>query len=162
MDTPPQTPPPLSPMAPPRPAAAPACSEDESHLRALAIAHYVCGGLTALCALFFLLYVGIGLCMALSPESFKNQGQGEPPPAFLGWFFVFFGGAFLLVGEALALCLILSGRWLVKGRRYWFSFVVACCACMVMPFGTVLGIFTIIVLSRDSVKRRYGLLRPTL
>lgn len=161
MDTPPLTPPPIqTPVAPP--AAVSAGSEDESHLRALAIAHYVCGGLTALCALFFLIYVGLGLFMALAPESFKNPGQAEPPPAFLGWFFVLFGGAFLFMGEALALCLILSGRWLSKGRRYWFSFVVACCACMVMPFGTVLGIFTIIVLSRDSVKRRYGLLRPTL
>ena len=96
------------------------------------------------------------------PSLSKVPRAGEPPPAFLGWFFVFFGGVFLLMGEALALCLFLSGRWLSKGRRYWFSFVVACIACTIMPFGTVLGVFTIIVLSRDSVKRRYGLLRPTL
>ena len=161
MDT---TPPPLSSVPPPvGPRARLADgADDESHLRALAIAHYVCAGLTALCALFALIYVGMGLFMALAPESFDNGRAGEPPPAFLGWFFVFFGGVFLLMGEALALCLFLSGRWLSKGRRYWFSFVVACIACTIMPFGTVLGVFTIFVLSRDSVKRRYGLLRPTL
>jgi len=35
--------------------------------------------------------------------------------------------------------------------------VLACIACAFMPFGTVLGIFTIIVLSRESVKEIYGL-----
>ena len=159
------TPPPLLPPVPTPvvPSARPVDgADDESHLRALAIAHYVCAGLTALCALFALIYVGMCLFMALSPESFDNGSAGDPPPAFLGWFFVLFGGVFLLMGEALALCIFLSGRWLSKGRRYWFSFVVACIACTIMPFGTVLGVFTIIVLSRDSVKRRYGLLRPTL
>jgi hypothetical protein len=29
-------------------------------------------------------------------------------------------------------------------------------ACLFMPFGTLLGVFTIIVLQRDSVRRLYG------
>jgi hypothetical protein len=29
-------------------------------------------------------------------------------------------------------------------------------ACVFMPFGTVLGVFTIIVLMRDSVRRLFG------
>jgi len=34
--------------------------------------------------------------------------------------------------------------------------VTASLLCMMVPFGTVLGVFTLIVLSRDSVRRLYG------
>jgi len=33
---------------------------------------------------------------------------------------------------------------------------VAGAACLMMPFGTVLGVFTIIVLMRESVKEMFG------
>jgi hypothetical protein len=36
-----------------------------------------------------------------------------------------------------------------------FVFVVACCECLFMPFGTILGVFTIILLSRESVKSAF-------
>jgi len=37
-----------------------------------------------------------------------------------------------------------------------FCFVVACIECLFMPFGTVLGAFTIIVLMRPSVKNLFA------
>jgi hypothetical protein len=41
----------------------------------------------------------------------------------------------------------------------WFfiAFVVACIECIFVPFGTILGIFTIIVLSRESVKTLFSI-----
>ena len=36
-----------------------------------------------------------------------------------------------------------------------FCFVIACLACMQMPLGTILGVFTIIVLARPSVKEMF-------
>jgi hypothetical protein len=36
-----------------------------------------------------------------------------------------------------------------------FSLVIAGVQCMFAPFGTALGVFTIIVLTRDSVRRQY-------
>lgn len=53
------------------------------------------------------------------------------------------------------MCTFISGRCLARRRNRLFSFVMAAFLCMFMPFGTVLGIFTIIVLSRESVKRLY-------
>jgi hypothetical protein len=49
-----------------------------------------------------------------------------------------------------------QGRYLRLRRKRMFSFVMACILCMFMPFGTVLGIITIVMLSRDSVRRLYG------
>jgi hypothetical protein len=34
-------------------------------------------------------------------------------------------------------------------------FVIACIECLFMPFGTILGVFTLIVLSRESVKKLF-------
>ncbi len=37
-----------------------------------------------------------------------------------------------------------------------FCLIVAGIECLLMPYGTVLGVFTIMVLMRESVKERFG------
>lgn len=130
--------------------------QDHEHLRLLSILHYVLGGLVAALSLFSLLHIGTGLFFIVAPEIVIESGE-TPPPPLMGWLFLLVGMAFLLGGLVMAGCLILSGRFLSQRRHYWFSFVVACLACVFnMPLGTLLGIFTLVVLSRDSVKRLYG------
>jgi hypothetical protein len=85
----------------------------------------------------------------------------DPMAGFMGWFFIAFSSAFILTGWAFALCLFLAGRYLSQRRRYTFCLVMAGLACMFMPFGTVLGVFTIIVLLRDSVKELFGVAGPS-
>jgi hypothetical protein len=53
------------------------------------------------------------------------------------------------------------GRNNVGSEEYTFCLVMAGVACMFMPFGTVLGVFTIIVLLRDSVKELFGVTEPS-
>ncbi len=84
----------------------------------------------------------------------KDPAGNGPPDAF-GWIFVAMGSAFFLLGQALSICIIVSGRYINQTKGYMFSFVTACIMCMFFPFGTALGVFTIIVLSRDSVRKRY-------
>ena len=62
---------------------------------------------------------------------------------------------FILAGWAFAVCLALAGRYLSRRRRYTYCLVMGGVACIFMPFGTVLGVFTIITLVRDSVKRLF-------
>ena len=52
---------------------------------------------------------------------------------------------------------IASGRFLIKKKRYRFSFAFACVQCLFFTFLTVLRVFAIITLSRDSVKTLYEL-----
>ncbi len=129
----------------------PLASDDEQHLRLLAIFHYVVGGLTALCGCFPLIHVTVGLFMIFAPESMSNGNAGAPP-AFVGWLFTCLGGAMFIGFMAFAVCIVLAGRFIAGRRRYWFVFVLACLQCGVFPFGTALGVFTVIVLSRPSVK----------
>ena len=73
------------------------------------------------------------------------------PPAESGWMFIIFGGLFCLLAWAFAGCLFLSGRWLAARRNWTFCFVVACLSCMNVPLGTILGVFTILVLQRPGM-----------
>jgi hypothetical protein len=58
----------------------------------------------------------------------------------------------LVIGSV---CNLLSGLWIRARRNRVFSLVVAGINCFQVPLGTALGIFTIIVLMRDSVRELY-------
>ena len=128
-------------------------ADNEQHLRLLATFHYVVAGFTALFALFPLIHFAVGWFMLHAPA----PKTGEAPPAFIGWLFMGFGASFFMLGESFAACVVAAGRFITQRRRYWFVFVMACFQCAFFPFGTVLGVFTIVVLSRPAVKQMFGL-----
>lgn len=129
-------------------------NKDEEHLKLLSIFHYIVGGLAGLFALFPVIHLVIGLVFILAPEAVESNGKA--PPAFLGWLFVIFAGMFIITGGVLAGFVITAGRFLVRRRHYLFCFVIAAIECAFIPFGTVLGVFTIIVLMRESVKELFS------
>lgn len=135
-------------------------SQDEEHLRLLAIFHYVVAAIGALFACFPLIHVALGTLMLVNPGVMSGGQSGSAPPAAVGFLFIAMGGMFVLFGWAAAICTFLSGRFLARRRRRTFSFVMAAVLCAFMPFGTVLGIFTIVVLSKESVQRLYQATLP--
>jgi hypothetical protein len=63
----------------------------------------------------------------------------------------------LIVGLwGLALATAVSGYFIQTRQRRIFSIVVAAINCVLFPFGTVLGVFTMVVLVRPSVVALYG------
>ena len=134
----------------------PDATDDAQHLNLLSTFHFVVAGLAALFALFPLIHVTIGWFLLHAPPS----KQGSPPPEFIGWLFMIFGGMLFIAGETMAALIVAAGISLRRRVRYGFVFVLACIQCMFFPFGTVLGVFTIIVLSRPSVKQMFGISPP--
>jgi len=128
--------------------------QDEEHLKLLSIFHYVVGGMAALFALFPIIHLVFGLFILLAPESFDNKG--EPAPAFIGWLFVLFPAVFIVIGWTFAAFVFAAGRFLAQRKHYLFCMVMAGVECMFMPIGTVLGVFTIIVLMREPVKQLFN------
>ena len=55
-----------------------------------------------------------------------------------------------------ALSLFLAARYLAARRRHMFCVVVAAISCAFSPLGTVLGVFTLIVLYRPSVREQFS------
>lgn len=127
-------------------------NQDRDNLRLLSIFHYVVAGIAALFALFPLLHLVLGVAMVSGAF-----GQEEAEEArFIGLLFVLFSGVWILCGLTYASFVALAGRYLARHQKYTFCLVIACITCAFMPFGTVLGVFTIMVLNRESVKQLFG------
>lgn len=124
---------------------------DEEHLKLLAIGYWVWGGFMAVYALLLGAYFGvIGSLFVMIP-----QGAAEGPPAVMGWIFLCIGAIVLLVVGALAGLEIATGFWIQRRRHRVATLVVAALICPSIPFGTLLGVSTFVVMSRPSVKARY-------
>ena len=131
-------------------------SRDEEHLNLLAIFHYVVAAMTGCGACIPIVHVGLGLAMING----AFPASPQPPPPVFGWFFVVIGSAVILIGWAISVLLFVAGRRLKARRSRTFCMVAAAIACTMMPFGTVLGVFTLIALSRDSVRALFDARGP--
>jgi len=133
---------------------------DREHLRLLAIFYYVNAGLNALFSCFALIYVVLGAVFLASPGTF---GTGvDRPPAILGYIFTILGAVFLLLGLGFSACLALVGRFLSQRRHRLFCLVIAGIDCIFVPYGTVLGVFTFMVLMRPGMQALFGAAPPSL
>jgi hypothetical protein len=130
-------------------------SQDSEHLQLLAIFHYVVAGLAGLLSFFPLFYSVIGGFLLYAAQH-PGPNNHEPPPAFLGWIFIVVGALFFLAGVTMAICILIAGRCLSGRKGYSFALVMACIECLFIPFGTILGVFTIVVLSREPVKSLFS------
>lgn len=102
--------------------------------------------------LFPIIHLSMGIAMVSG--AIPSGPSGGPPPAF-GWLFIGVAGTIILFGETLALCTILAGRYLSTRQAWMFCIIVAAVNCLHMPLGTILGVFTIIVLVRPEVRQMF-------
>lgn len=131
---------------------------DAEHLRLLSIGHYITGALYIAFASFFIFHFVFMLFVGLNPEMFAGTGQTShgPPDGIIKIFAVVIG-MLILTGWTIGGLTIYAGRCIKRRSRRTFAIIMACLNVMFMPLGTVLGVFTLIVLSRESVKRLYGI-----
>ena len=127
---------------------------DDEHLRLLSIFYYVKGGISALFACIPIIHVVLGLVFIIAPQVFGHGN--DRPSAFVGFLFVILGGFLILLGWTFAILALITARCIARRKHYTFCFVVACVECLSVPFGTVLGVFTILVLNRQSVKELFA------
>jgi len=129
---------------------------DVDHLNMLSIFHFVVAGFALMGTCFVPVhYLFLKAAFSALPTTQTATGQTFSPASFLSifiYFYVGIGALFL----AVTVLNLLSGLWLRRQRHRAFSFVVAAIDCLQVPFGTVLGVFTIIVLARESVAALYA------
>jgi hypothetical protein len=131
-------------------------NQDIEHLRLLSIFHYIVAGLAALFSFFPLLYTTIGAIFIFAARHGTPKPGEELPPEFLGWIFAVLGLVLFVIGIVMAICILIAGRSLALRKRYSFTLVIACIECLFVPFGTILGVFTIVALSRESVRALFS------
>ena len=148
-----------------------ASAEDREHLSALSIGHYILAGVSLFSGIPALVWgvAGARLLDELGGEIAVAMGDisaqaGADP---------FGGGADAMLEDfgtllttaivaGLAVALIATIHLVlvavkIRQRRWWtFCYLTGWGECLMFPFGTILGIFTIIVLGRPSVKKLFG------
>jgi len=141
---------------------------DRDHLNVLAIFHFVVAALAIVGIAFLFLHY------TLMSSVFEHPGFWQPqhtagatplphpsevhPPQFPAHFFAIFKWFYVVAGVCLLLAFVgnlFSGFFLRARKHRVFSLVVAGLDCLQIPFGTVLGVFTIVVLARESVMELY-------
>lgn len=129
---------------------------DRDHLNLLSTFHYVFAGLGILGGgLLAAHYWFMNAMMTGRLGNMPTSGPQPPAEALMilrGMYVVF--GIMLVVGMALN---VLSAVFLRQRRHRLFSIAVAGLNCLQIPLGTTLGVFTIIVLMRESVREGYDL-----
>jgi len=131
-------------------------TKDEEYLNLLAIFHYIVAALGALFACFPILHLVIGLTLLFAPDSPGGPGGPGGIPKAFAVIFIVFPLVFILAGWTFAGLLAYAGMSLKQRTRHTFCLVMAALACMFFPFGTVLGVFTIIMLVKPEVKELFG------
>jgi hypothetical protein len=125
-------------------------NQDLEHLRLLSIFHCVAAAMAALVACIPFLHLFMGLALATGA-----LGDTDPEARPVGIVIMIIALGFIFIGWVLAALMVFAGRSLAQRKRYTFCLVMGGIECLFMPVGTVLGVFTIIVLVRDSVKELF-------
>ena len=131
---------------------------DSEHLRLLALFHYISGGLTILFSSFFLLHLTFMSFMMRNFDKFAPANAPPPdidPEQFMGVFIAVFG-VMIAMGILYGIAQIVSGRFIKQRRHRVFTIIVALPNVVFIPYGTILAIFTLMVLDRNSVKQMYS------
>ncbi|WP_144989319.1 hypothetical protein [Gimesia aquarii] len=124
-------------------------NRDERHLKLLSKIQIVYG-----IANLFVSYYFYEALFILVHEYRKMLEQSRPElevALLLG-----FGFVLLLIGIAILFCIILTGQSLAQHQNYTFCLIVAAAECFIFPIGTFIGIWTIWVLRRNSVKALFA------
>jgi hypothetical protein len=128
----------------------------DENLKLLSIFHYVVAGIIGLFACIPIIHIVLGILMVLKPDMMCGENCTEPPPAFVGWLFIGIGAMVMLGGYTLAIMVAVAGRFLTRRKHYTFCMAVAAAMCLFMPFGTVLGVFTLITITKADVKALFA------
>jgi hypothetical protein len=129
---------------------------DNEHLKLLSLGYMISAGFAAFFSCFGLLYLLMGVAMSVAfshvPASAKT---GEPPPAFIGWIFAGIGLVFFLIGTGVAIARFWAARCVKQRKSRTYCIVIAALGCLEFPYGTALGVLSLIVLGRESVARQF-------
>ena len=151
-------------------------------LRLLGIGHYIYGGMGLFMLPFFIPFFAVMMFMASIPEEQWNKApqpapapqvedaaieatpspsppKASPNQAPPKWFFViFFGmfGAIFLAIVTLSALTAYAGRCIQKRRRKTLIYIVAGLNCLFVPYGTLLGVCTILVLGSPEAQAEFA------
>jgi hypothetical protein len=133
--------------------------QDRKYLNILAGFHLVVAVIIALVSCFPIIHLAVGI--GLLRDFGSIPPDPEVPDSFDLTFrlvpilFITIATSLILGGWSFAAAVAFSGVSLFQRRRHTYSLVMGGVECMFVPIGTVLGVFTILLLTRPTVRALY-------
>jgi hypothetical protein len=125
--------------------------EDENQIRYLAIANYIYAGINALGVLF-----GAGIFLIVTGLLSFNRADIDPDALpILSLVGGTLGFLIVLIPMAATVLHLMFARCLQTRRAYVFCMVMAAWTCLSVPIGTAIGVLTLVVLMRPSVRQLF-------
>jgi hypothetical protein len=129
-------------------------------LKILSICYYIQAGIVGVYSLFILSYAAFVGTLLETVLRHSPQASGQELPPWLGSLLATIFVVVFCLSISWAACLVLSGRWLIHYKHRLFCQIIAGINCAGVPYGTILGIFTFVVLGRSEAKRLFGSAQP--
>ncbi|HAD81120.1 MAG: hypothetical protein A2509_08995 [Candidatus Edwardsbacteria bacterium RIFOXYD12_FULL_50_11] len=118
---------------------------DNEHLRLLAIGYKISAGVIILYSLFGLMYMFMGIFIGIID---KHRQTSQPP---IEWFLAIFGFGIFAVSAIFVVLNFMAAKRLEQRRSKTFCTVIAALNCIGIPYHTILGVFTLVILTRKSI-----------
>lgn len=137
-------------------------ADDLDHLYLLTVFHYILAVLVALGACFPAVVLAFRLFMNAAglhgDGTGATEGASADDPALqtFGSFTPALAVVSVALGWPLSICIAFVARGLHNRMRYAYCRTIAAIECLLFPFGTLLGAFSLTVLARDSVRRLFA------
>jgi hypothetical protein len=130
-------------------------ANDVSQLEVLPLLFTIMGFLTFCGSSLFIMHFIMGLTLFFDPQAFgpiDGPKGSKPLPPFIALGMAGMGAFAVLAGWLLSAGCFLASGWIKRREMFSWITVVSAVLCMITPFGTALGVFTLVVLNRAQVK----------
>lgn len=126
------------------------------YLDILAIFHLIVGAIAGLFSCFPLINLSIGLSMLSEIPKIIARDNLFSPFTMFPILFVVLPAIIVVFGWMFAIAVILNAYYIKKRKWLTYCLVIGGIETIFMPFGTVLGVFTIILLTKPNIKELFA------
>ncbi|SEQ80618.1 hypothetical protein SAMN05421824_2361 [Hyunsoonleella jejuensis] len=120
-----------------------------NNLNTFRILYLIKGILTFCFSLFFFIYACIGFFVN---RAIEHSEQPQELPFNFGWLFVIIGGVGIIACIVLGILNLLASKYIKETKYYNFIYAIAVINCLTGILGILLGVFTLIELTKEDVK----------
>ncbi len=129
-------------------------NSQSQNLNLISIFHYVVAALIYLKGAIGFVMMGVG---TIAVFGILHDQPSDMEVALFVVGLIFFAAplALITVTWAIATAVLVAGRRIAKRTHLTYCQVVAGLECLCVPFGTVLGVISLVLLTRDDVKKQF-------